>query len=186
MFNPNTIAQSGRMLVSQPMLVDTFFSRSVVMLAEHGEEGSFGFILNKPANVKLSSVTKDFLPFDTDIFIGGPVNVNQLFYVHNQPQIRNSLFIKEGIYWGGDLEQIKSALLMGELDLSDLRFYAGYSSWESKQLDDELNRKSWVVIDGKKDFIFGENNEDMWKKVVMQLGGKYAKWINYPVDPALN
>ena len=69
MFIPDQSPASGCVLISQPSLHDRFFSRSVVMLAEHGPEGSFGFIVNKPANVKLSKVTGEFGTFDMDLYL---------------------------------------------------------------------------------------------------------------------
>ncbi len=55
----------GKILISEPFLVDYYFKRSVVLLAEHNEEGSFGLIINKPVDIMLSDVLKDFPLFDT-------------------------------------------------------------------------------------------------------------------------
>jgi len=184
---PDQKPAGGHILVSQPSLNDRFFSRSVVMLAEHGTEGSFGFIVNKPANIKLSKVTGDFGNFDTDLYLGGPVQVNNLFYVHSKGDIiKDSFKIMEGVYWGGDMDEIMKLISSGNLTEKDIRFYAGYSGWQPKQLDSEMEEKSWIVLDGKNRYVFGLRPANLWKKIVLTLGEDYAPWINYPYDPNMN
>jgi putative transcriptional regulator len=178
--------ESGRILISQPSLHERFFGRSVVMLAEHSPEGSFGFIVNKLANVRLSKVTTEFGNFDTDLYLGGPVNVDNLFYVHSKGTIRDSLKIIEGVYWGGDMDEIRKLILSGKLKENDIRFYAGYSGWEPKQLERELKEKYWIVVEGKSNYVFGTRPSNLWKNIVLKLGNDYAPWVNYPADPILN
>ena len=187
MIIPDQNPAGGRILISQPSLHDRFFGRSVVMLAEHGDEGSFGFIVNKPANIRLSKVTTAFGPFDADLYLGGPVHVNNLFYVHSKGElIKDSLKITEGVYWGGDLNEIRELISSGKLTDKDIRFYAGYSGWEPKQLDREMEENSWIVLDGKNRYVFGARPSGLWKNIVLTLGEDYAPWINYPSDPTMN
>jgi len=178
---------NGCILVSQPSLHDRFFNKSVVMLAEHGVDGSFGFITNKPAKVKLSKVTDEFGKFDTDLYLGGPVHVNNLFYVHSRGDlIADSLKIIDGVYWGGDIHDIRKLIASGTLTEKDIRFYAGYSGWQPSQLDMEMTEKSWIVMDGQRRYVFGARPTSLWKKIVLNLGDEYAPWINYPTDPNMN
>ncbi|MEI6061766.1 MAG: YqgE/AlgH family protein [Bacteroidota bacterium] len=184
---PDQYPAGGRILVSQPSLTDRFFSRSVVMLAEHGPEGSFGFIVNKPAHLKLNSVTTEFGSFETDLYLGGPVQVNNLFYVHSKGElVKDSLKIVEGVYWGGNMDEIKKLISSGEITANDIRFYAGYSGWQSKQLDREMREHSWIILDGQKKYVFGSRPSSLWKKIVITLGDEYLPWINYPKDPNMN
>jgi putative transcriptional regulator len=187
MIIPDLHPAGGRILVSQPSLNDRFFSRSVVMLAEHGPDGSFGFIVNKPAKIRLSKVTDEFGPFDTDLYLGGPVNVNSLFYVHTMgEQISDSLKILEGVYWGGDMNEIRKLITSGKLTDNDIRFYAGYSGWQPNQLDREMKEHSWIVLDGLNRYVFGSRPAGLWKKIVLTLGEDFAPWVNYPPDPNMN
>lgn len=184
---PDQKPAGGRILVSQPSLSDRFFSRSVIMLAEHSTDGSFGFIVNKPANIKLSKVTDEFGTFDTDLYLGGPVHVNSLFYVHSKGDIiKDSFKIIEGVFWGGDLGAIRKLISSGKMTDKDIRFYAGYSGWESTQLDREMKENSWIVLDGQNRYVFGSRPTNLWKKIVLTLGKDYAPWINYPYDPNMN
>ena len=56
----------GRILVSEPFLMDSYFKRSVILLGEHGEEGTVGFILNKPTDLGLNDALEDFPPFRSE------------------------------------------------------------------------------------------------------------------------
>lgn len=187
MIIPEQIPSGGRILVSQPSLHDRFFNRSVVMLAEHGPDGSFGFIVNKPAKIRLSKVTGEFGTFDTDLFLGGPVHVNSLFYVHSKGTIvKDSLKIIEGVYWGGDIIEIRNLIASGKMNEKDIRFYAGYSGWQPKQLDREMSENSWIILNGQNRHVFGSRPSGLWKKIVLSLGEEYAPWINFPLDPNMN
>jgi putative transcriptional regulator len=187
MIIPDQNPAGGRILVSQPSLNDRFFSRSVVMLAEHGPDGSFGFIVNKPARIRLSKVTSEFGSFDTDLYMGGPVHANSLFYVHSKGEmISDSLKIIDDVYWGGDINEIRKLISTGSLTDNDIRFYAGYSGWQPQQLDREMSENSWIVMDGQKRYVFGSRQANLWKKIVLSLGDDFAPWVNYPYDPNMN
>lgn len=187
MLIPDQNPASGRVLVSQPSLSDRFFSKAVVMLAEHGADGTFGFIVNKPANIKLSKVTTEFGEFDTDLYLGGPVHVNSLFYVHSKGDLMpDSLKIIDGVYWGGDLSEIRRLISSGKITEKDIRFYAGYSGWQPNQLDREMKENSWIVLDGMNRYVFGSRPSNLWKKIVLSLGDEYTPWVNFPPDPNMN
>lgn len=178
---------SGRILISQPSLHDRFFGKSVVMLAEHGSDGSFGFIVNKPARVKLSSVTDEFGGFNPDLYLGGPVHVDKLFYVHSKGElVKDSLKIIDGVYWGGDVNDIRKLIVSGKLTEKDIRFLAGYSGWEPRQLESEMKEQSWIVINGQRRYVFGNQPATLWKQIVLSLGAEFAPWVNYPADPTMN
>ncbi len=187
MILPDQNPVSGSILISQPSMNDRFFSRSVVMLAENGSDGSFGFIVNKPAHVKLSAVSSEFGSFDAELFLGGPVHINNLFYVHSLGEIiKDSLKIVEGVYWGGDLNQIMKLIASGKVAKNDIRFYTGYSGWQPNQLKREMDENSWVVLEGKKKHVFSSDPTHLWKRIVLTLGEEYVPWVNYPNDPNMN
>lgn len=178
---------SGCMLISQPSLTDRFFSRSVVMLAEYGADGTFGFIVNKPARIQLSTVTKEFIPFEAELYMGGPVQVDTLFFVHNKGNlVEGSLKIAEDVYWGGNIDTVRNLMLAGRMTSRDVRFYAGYSGWEAGQLERELKEKSWIIVDSRKSYVFGDHPSMLWKEIVLSLGSDFAPWVNFPPDPGLN
>ncbi len=177
----------GRLLLSEPLMGDYYFGRAVVLLAEHNDEGSFGLVLNKPVQQKFNSVVKDFPDFDGQLYLGGPVETNSLFFVHTiGDYIEGSIEIGSGIYWGGDIEVIKEMILLKSLTPNDIRFSVGYSGWSPDQLQDELKRNSWVVSAGLNKDILKIDPKNMWKQLLAPLGDKYSYWPNFPTDPGLN
>ncbi len=177
----------GKILISEPFLGDYYFKRSVVLLADHNEEGSFGLILNKPLDIKLGEVVTDFPEFDTLIYLGGPVESDNLFFIHTLgDQIEGSLEILDGLYWGGKLEVVKEMMLLKKINPSDIRFYIGYSGWSPKQLDEELARNAWVVSRTNSNEILKTKPKLLWEKSLEKLGGDYLYWPKFPVDPMQN
>jgi len=177
----------GRLLISEPSLQDFYFRQSVVLLAEHNDEGSFGLIINKPIDIKLNEVTKDFPYADVDLYLGGPVKTDSIFYIHTLGDtIENSLKIMDGLYWGGDLALIKEMLILKQLSKKNIRFFIGYSGWGSKQLEKELEENSWVISKTRAEYIINENPVKMWSKYIRSFGDDYAIWANYPQDPSMN
>lgn len=177
----------GKILISEPFLYDYYFKRSVVLLAEHNKNGSFGVIINKPLNLRFDEVVKDFPDFDAPVFLGGPVSTNSLFFIHTLGDaIDNSMPILEGLYWGGDLEQVKTMIQLGQLNEHNIRFFIGYSGWSPRQLDGELKRDSWAVTTIDADMIMNANPEELWKLALRTLGKEYIRWTYFPPDPAMN
>jgi len=177
----------GRILISEPLLGDYYFSRSVVLLAEHNEEGSFGLIMNKPLITRFNEIVKDFPFFSTRVFLGGPVQSNSLFFMHTLGNLlEGSEEIIPGLYWGGDIEQVKELITLNRISTDDIRFFVGYSGWASNQLQGELQRNSWLVSNIQKDVLLNTKPEELWNLSVKAMGDNYSFWINFPVDPGMN
>lgn len=177
----------GSLLVSEPFLLDSYFKRAVVLLSEHDEQGTLGFILNKPTDVKLNEAVDDFPEFDVPLFFGGPVETDTLFYIHTVGElITGAKEIVDGIWWGGDYDRLKFLIDTRQIRPDQIRFYAGYSGWEPKQLDSELKEKAWMISNANEKFTFFENPKSLWSQVLKSMGNEYAILANFPEDPNLN
>ena len=78
-------------------------------------------------------------------------------------------------------------LLQKKIDESQIRFFLGYSGWESTQLDQELQLNSWVVVPNDyKNEIIGKPYTNFWKEKMIEFGGDYLIWSNSPENPAYN
>lgn len=178
----------GVLLVAEPSIIgDVSFNRSVVLLAEYNETGSVGFILNKPLEYKL----KDFLPevnSDLRVYNGGPVEQDNLYFIHKIPDlIPDSVEISNGVYWGGDFNAITELLQNNIIKKDQIRFFLGYSGWDSEQLEQELEMNSWIVTSNKyKNDIISKSNNDFWKEKMIEFGGEYLIWSNAPEHPNYN
>lgn len=184
----NLKPKKGKLLIAEPALTgDVSFNRSVVLIAEHNNEGSVGFILNKPLDYHITDLVSEiFVPFR--VYNGGPVEQDNLYFIHKVPHlINNSIEISDGIFWGGDFEKTIELVNKKEISEEDIRFFLGYSGWASLQLDEELSSKSWIVV--KNDYqseIIQKSTIAFWKEKMLQLGGDYLLWSNAPENPSLN
>ncbi len=177
----------GRILVSEPYLNDPNFERTIILLCEHNEEGSFGFVLNKPSIAKVNEVMDNEINLEVTVFIGGPVQQDTLHFVHRCAELQDAVEIGEGIYWGGNFESMRLQLESSLINPKDLKFFLGYSGWSEGQLEEELKADSWIVSDRLNDeLIFETNAEVMWQKALKDMGGRFSVYSNYPLDPRLN
>lgn len=186
--DPDSITlKQGAVLVSEPFSNDTYFKRSVVLLTEHNENGSIGFILNKPVEAQITEFIKDFPETDTKIFLGGPVSTNTIHFLHTLgDQIPNSVHVFEGIYWGGNFDVLKSLIQLDLISNHDFLFFVGYSGWSLHQLDNEIKHNYWTVTSLTAKDIMENNKEDMWRDALEKLGGKFKIWGNSPENPDFN
>lgn len=184
----NKIAPSkGKILVSEPYLPDPNFERTIILLCEHNEEGSFGFIMNKPSLAKLGDVMQDLSDFDAPVFIGGPVQQDTLHYIHRIPNLEESIEVMDGIYWGGNFDQLVTLIETKQVDTTDIKFFLGYSGWSPGQVDEELKEDSWIVSDKvNEELLFDIKAEAMWQYALKRMGGRFSVYSNYPQDPRLN
>lgn len=185
--NKQPSPQKGDILLSEPFLADHQFSRVVILLCEHNEEGSFGLIVNKPLEVELSSVLSDLPEAQIPIHIGGPVDQNQLFYMHQKQHVDGCFEVCENTFLGGDYNEIKQLISTNTLTNKNMRFYIGYTGWAQGQLQQEIDERSWVVVKQNEAMnLFQEPSEDMWKELIAKQGGKYKLMADYPVNPSDN
>ncbi|AHM58336.1 hypothetical protein D770_00300 [Flammeovirgaceae bacterium 311] len=186
--NKEVKVERGDLLISEPFLPDPNFSRTVVLMCEHGEAGSFGFVLNKPSLIKGSDVLEDAELFDATLYVGGPVQQDTLHFIHRRSDlIEGGEQISNGIQWGGNFEQLMEHVKSGGLDFDDFKFFIGYSGWEEGQLDEELQQNTWIVYKGATpEDIFDTDPDVLWKEILQKMGGKYKVISNYPTDPRLN
>lgn len=179
--------QKGRVLISEPFLMDNYFKRSVVLITEHSAEGTIGFVLNKPVDIPINEIVENFPKVDVDLSLGGPVSTNTLHYIHTLGDIvPESTKVIGNIYWGGDYEVIERLLNSGNIGNHQIKFFLGYSGWSPNQLEDELAENAWVVESLSADEIMLPMNRHYWKRKLRKMGKKYKMWSNFPEDPEMN
>ena len=175
----------GKVLISEPLLNDFYFGRSVVFLIDEHEDSFMGLILNNPSDMLLRDVIDGFETSDMQLYIGGPVDPDVLYYIHTIGNIPGAEKISEGLYFGGELDEIRILIKSGVLNSSNIRFFLGNSGWAPGQLTEEISFNSWLVTDVNLDFIFFKHDL-MWQESLKFVGDRYQIWKNFPIDPDLN
>lgn len=166
----------GKILIAEPFMQDPNFRRSVIFICENDEkEGTVGFVLNKEMDIEVNSLLKDFPPFESQCFYGGPVATDTIHYIHDVGDIlEESIHIRDNLYWGGNFEQLKF-LIERELVLPrNIRFFVGYSGWSSGQLDAEMKLGSWIVGEMDFNYAFYNSPEKLWKNCLINKGDSYS------------
>ncbi|MFK7899265.1 MAG: YqgE/AlgH family protein [Cyclobacteriaceae bacterium] len=178
----------GDLLLSEPFLGDDNFHRTVIFICQQNEHGYLGFVLNKKiTNADLDDVVDEAGGRGFPLYLGGPVENSVLQFIHTLGnKIDNSLEVLPGIYWGGDFEQVKTMIRNHEIQEGEIKFFLGYSGWGKEQMENELAEKSWMITDASKKDVFEGNEKELWKEVLIDMGGKYKIIANYPEDPSLN
>lgn len=177
----------GKILIAEPFMVDPNFKKSVIIICEHHDDGSLGFILNKPINIKLNKLIDDFPEFETKVYFGGPVAPDTLHYIHNVGELLDeSIKIQQGVYWGGNFEKLKF-LIENELILpKNIKFFIGYSGWDGGQLAGEIKTGSWVISDMDANYAFKTKAYKLWTQVLENKGDNYTVIAQINNDNKLN
>ncbi|MDX9750935.1 MAG: YqgE/AlgH family protein [Flavobacteriales bacterium] len=177
----------GRLLVSGPYLPDPYFRRTVVLLCEHNDQGSFGFVLNRPMDIVVNDLVEGIPPMTDPVSIGGPVQSDDLFYLHTLgPHLQGSVPVVDGVHMGGDYDQLRAMLRADPRLLRHVRFFVGYSGWGAQQLDRELEERSWWVSRADRRRIMRTGLPDLWGETLRSMGRAYALVANLPEDPTHN
>ena len=176
----------GKALVAMPSLLDPNFRQSVVVLCEHGPEGSMGLIVNRPTEVEVSALINDFpvLSRAGRIFTGGPVARNALLVLCRgiTDPVGHDVF--EDVFLAKDLGIFKNP---GDwVQNRTIRCYLGYAGWGPGQLESELKGGAWTLIPGSPGLIFDHDTTLLWQEMMRRLGGPCSVYASMPPDPSAN
>lgn len=180
---------TGRLLVSTPQLDDGVFHRSVILVLQHDDNGAQGVVLNKPLGADVDSVLPgwgEHIASPQTLFQGGPVQLDSALGLvtfrggEEPPPGSKRLFDSIAIV---DLDTAPEMVMP---DVGGLRIFAGYAGWSSGQLEGELARGSWMVVDSQPDDLLTDDPDHLWERVLRRQRGELAFVAYFPSDPELN
>ncbi|QCX54487.1 YqgE/AlgH family protein [Elizabethkingia sp. JS20170427COW] len=172
----------GKILISAPDASGDIFSRSVVLIIEHNEKGSFGLILNKK-NPELSGSFKRIFGFETNVYEGGPISHDMVFFIVKGKKITSSFTdIDKEYYMTDDIDSILEAVFEKKFPIENVKIFAGYSGWSAHQLEEEVEHKLWKVVSYEGIDYTQHNDANLWKNLMKDLGGENLIWANSPED----
>lgn len=176
----------GKLLIASPALVDPNFARSVVLIAEHTQDGAMGLLLNRPSDAEVAVAVGELgaivAPGDL-VYEGGPVQPNAVMVLaeFNDPTAAAAIVIGDVGFLPsrGDPEALADGLRR-------TRVFAGHSGWSQGQLDSELGEGSWLVVEARIDDVFAPDPDELWGEALERKGGPYALLARMPEDPSVN
>jgi len=177
----------GKILLAEPFMLDPNFKRSAVLICEHTEQGSIGFIMNKPLEMRIDELIEDFPEFESEVLYGGPVQTDTIHYIHNVGELlEGSRKIAEGVYWGGNFEKLKFLITSELINPKNIRFFVGYSGWSDGQLEDEMGYGSWIVGNMHANYLFKTKSWKVWRQALQNKGDTYSVIAQMPDVQTLN
>jgi putative transcriptional regulator len=154
------MALAGHLLIARRTLQDDFFGRAVILMLQHGTEGAFGLVLNRPARAKE-------LPFP--VFVGGPCKMEGLLMIHGRKEwleadeeIKNE--VCPGVFLG-TAEHFVKATEEEDGSCERFRVFTGYAGWAPQQLEAEMSQGSWIALPGNEKIIFETPAEELWQRL---------------------
>jgi putative transcriptional regulator len=177
---------TGHLLIASPGLVDPNFSRTVIAVANHDEDGALGVVLNRPAEVSVSETVPDLAEVvsgDDRLFLGGPVQDDAIvvmaeFDDPGEPH----LVITGAIGLVSERTEISRLAMMD----GRRRAFAGYAGWSPGQLEAEVDNEDWFVTEVLPDDLFSDDPAALWSDILERMGGEYRLVARMPVDVSLN
>jgi putative transcriptional regulator len=176
----------GQLLVAAPALLDPNFLRTVILIAEHSEEGALGVVLNRPSEATVGDVVPDLgtvVDFDEPVFAGGPVQPGGVIVLAEFDDPADAALPIDGdlgfVALESDLESLGSGTRRA-------RAFAGHAGWGPGQLDGELEEEAWFGAPFRREDAFTEAPEELWSRALLRKGGAYALVARMPLDPSLN
>jgi putative transcriptional regulator len=148
-------AAAGMFIQSTDALKDPVFENTLIYIAEYNEKGATGFVVNKPFSRTLNELEefKHSIPFP--LYDGGPVDKEHLFILHMRPDlIEDVTAVADGVYYGGNFQQVVEAINNRTLTSSHIKIFNGYCGWDKGELEAEVEEGSWEVVDVGVDEVF--------------------------------
>jgi putative transcriptional regulator len=177
---------TGQLLLASPALRDPNFSRTVVLVSIHSEEGAMGVVLNRPSTVAVSEAVPQLeraVAEQEPVYVGGPVQPGSIVFLVEflDPSPAGLLVFGRIGFPAPDagIDELTEAS-------ARRRVFAGYAGWGEGQLDAEVKEGDWIADAALPDDVFTDLPEELWSTVLTRKGGSYALIARMPPDPSVN
>ncbi len=164
-------------LIAMKQVVDPFFHRSVVLLLEHDEDGSFGLIVNRPTDVPMVQLLTGLGvawggSLDAASWFGGPVQpgVGTILYGARGPAEEGEMAAHEfapGLHISRDIRVLTR---LAARPPAEFRLLLGYAGWGAGQLAQELERNDWLIAPFDRSSLFASDPVTMWSAALQSIG----------------
>jgi putative transcriptional regulator len=180
---------AGQLLVAKPRLGDPNFHRTVILVLNHGDDGAFGVVLNRPVDADVHVVLPAWHEAVTPpsvLFQGGPVGLDGAIGVVTFPV---------GAVLPATVDRLVGPFGLVDLDsepaelpglVTGVRVFAGHSGWGAGQLEDELEQGAWFVLPALPSDAVTSDPAMLWRQVLRRQGGDLAIVSTFAEDARLN
>ena len=180
---------AGRLLVATPQLEGDVFRRAVILLLHHDEDGAQGVILNKPLGADIDAVLPGWQEVATaprTVFQGGPVELDSAIGLVTVPGDDAQPMGVRMLFGGLGLVDLDAPPVLVAPEIAGMRIFAGYAGWGAGQLEGEIRRADWYVVEAEARDAFSTSPERLWSQVLRRQLGNLAFVSLYPDDVSMN
>jgi putative transcriptional regulator len=176
MQDPDRIDLSRHFLIAMPSMADPIFSRALIYLCDHNEQGAMGIIVNRPLGMTVKALFEQIdLPLartelaEQDVFFGGPVQTDRGFVLHEPlGNWQSTLAVSEDLGLTTSKDVLVAVSEGGGPDR--LLLTLGYAGWEAGQLESELAQNTWLTVEADPEIVFSAPTESRYELAVKLLG----------------
>lgn len=171
----------GKLLLANGSLFGDVFRQTVILMADHDDDGALGFVVNRPTDmiVDRDESAEHLDVVEALVYSGGPVQQSLLSVI---AEFISSEHAAKLIFDAVGFLNLETS---APTAVKRARVFAGYSGWGPGQLENEIAEGSWVITDATADLVFGDP-EEMWREALRRMGGEYALMATMPYDPGMN
>lgn len=175
-----SINLTDHFLIAMPAMEDTFFSKSLIYIAEHNEQGALGLIVNRPIDMSLATLFEKIdIPLEADelgrlpIFFGGPVQTDRGFVLHRPlGEWQSTMAVNQQVGLTSSRDVLQAVASQGQP--RDVLVTLGYSGWSAGQLEEELGQNAWLTVPADSHILFDLPFEDKLASAMEKLGVSFT------------
>jgi putative transcriptional regulator len=178
----------GRLLVASPSLEDPNFTRTVILLLAHSDEGALGIVLNRPSPADVAEILPQWKPFAADptrVFLGGPVSPRSVICLAAPASDARPAGIDDTVAGLVSVDLARDPDEIGGA-VARLRLFSGYAGWSGGQLEGEMEQGGWILTDPAPGDLFYDDPDELWAAVLTRMGGLRARYAKAPPKLSLN
>lgn len=173
---PTLAPKKGRFLVATDNLAHTSFQETVILVTHYSERGATGITINRPADVPMNEAfpsVKELSDVKDTLYLGGPVKTNGIFVLMQTKRPHAGMKqITDNIYFTVGLDAVIHSIPKAKAG-EETRAYAGFAGWAPGQLDAEIKRGDWIIVDTDPSIVFDEDPDALWQRLRKSWAGNW-------------
>ena len=167
---------TNQIIISNPKMNDSFFSKSVIYIYQHNLDGALGFIINKKLNTVKVNVAAEALlkrgiiikDLTKNLYLGGPIILEGGIILYQEKNLSSKSINTLNI--AGITSNLHDKASSDSSQIKSYKFMFGYSAWSSGQLESEIKHGDWFLQDSTSDFIFNIPTNCLWEQAILSAG----------------
>lgn len=179
---PRTVEVPAKamLLVAAEKLTDPNFARSVVLVLDYDDEGAFGLVINRRVRIPLGAIVPELdgpAEAAPGLFLGGPVGLGRVLLLIRAPEAPpEARRVFGDVYVSASMDTLER-FMGGALVQAEARAYVGHAGWAAGQLDREIERGDWHVVQAGEEYVFTPDAGGLWERLMSKRRGR---WVRAP------